>query len=176
MRTSLRWLSIFTMVALLAVSSAAPAVGRSPNDEGGGQTSPATPLVNTPAQQQAMMNRLESMREGDTIVLGVVDGYRVIATRSAGQLNVLAIPLGSKDGLLGSGPDVTPLSGPSFCSYAVASFLWGLGAGFLALAAFLGITITGPFGIVIGPYTLGLLAGFMGSYSLLLSAVSFYLC
>ena len=74
------------------------------------------------------------------------------------------------------GSDVTALSGPSFCGYAVASFLWGLGAGFLGLAALLGITITGPFGIVITPYMLGLLAGFMGSYSILLAAVSFYIC
>lgn len=74
----------------------------------------------------------------------------------------------------GGGGDVTTQA--TFCSYAVASFLWGLGAGFVGLLALLGVTLTGPFGIVLGPAMLGWIAGFMGSWSVLLAAVSFYIC
>lgn len=176
MRTSARWLSGFLMVALLVMSSAAPVAGRSPSGNGSFPTPPATQLINTPAQQQAMMQRLQALREGETITLGVVENYRINATRSAGQINVAAVPLAANGDVGGPGSDVTAASGPSPCTYAVAAFLWGLGASFLGLAAFLGITITGPFGIVFTPYWLGFFAGLMGSWSVLLGAVSFYIC
>lgn len=167
--------SVFMAIVLLVVLSATPAVGKSPSQAGDHPTSAATQLVTTPAQLEAMRIRLLSLREGETTVLGVVEGFRVAATRSDGEISIVAIPLVSGTGG-DARSDFTAATGPTFCSYAVASFLWGLGAAFLGLAALLGITIVGPFGIVITPYMAGLLAGFMGSYSLLLAAVSFYVC
>ena len=116
----------------------------------------ATPA---PSVEQSAVDAIRSLVPGETVAVG-----NALVTRTAQGLVVDVVEQG-------------PTTAATFCGVALASALFGMGAGVLGVIA----ASTGSGTVVIAGYLLtgaqvGVLAGLSGSYAALLAWISRFIC